>query len=121
MPITSNLTSLAHIKSVLDAALRVGGGRYKLGSYKEAVRWRAEAYQYRKLLKEEMQNSGLPPNTPYDHMKLTIEDSTVVIGKHVLIGTLMDNKGETLEFVTELDDPLQAQADELARQLLGEK
>lgn len=130
MPLSSNTASFAHIGPVLDAALAAGGGRYRLATKSQAIRWRAEAYHYRKLLEKEARARliipGLPVRTPYDTMLLTIEGSTVVIGRQAPKGVLTDTEDQPLPLAKPRDpaveeDELQLQADELARQLLGEE
>lgn len=80
---SKNPRHYSHVQAVLDAALAQGGGRYQCDSDKAAIRWRQEAYYFRKLSQKLMQDTILMPGiiapTPYDEMFLTVEGATVVI------------------------------------------
>lgn len=52
MPLPKNLTAYNDVAPVLGAAMAANGGSYYLSTRGEAVRWRARAYMYRKVLQE---------------------------------------------------------------------
>lgn len=126
MPLSTNTTTYAHVAAVLDAAIAAGGGQYALATPKDAIRWRAQAYQYRKLIERDLRAKlgvpGIAVSTPYDHMFLTIEGNVVKIGARQIEGvlTLPDGSKPTLVApqlipmevtkVVEEDDPLLAEA-----------
>jgi hypothetical protein len=107
MTLSKKLATYTHIKTVLDAV--VDGGRdatYTLPTERDAMRWRHEAYYYRKLLLER------GATTPYDNMTFRIEGPTVHIIFNKATGVLkIDN-----EIVTPADAQLTI-AFELAKEL----
>lgn len=103
-------TYLNH-KAVLDAALAAGGGRYSLPSHKEAVRWRLEAYYFRKLYVKKMREE-IPVgtiSTPYDNMLLRLAGNVVIIEQRVITGKLTTHDGTVIT----LDDPYRREQEKL--------
>lgn len=103
MPLPTNINAYADIKAVLEPTIAAGGGKYRLPSPKEAVRWRQRAYRYRILLQRQLAAAsnlkGYTPPTAYDAMRLTISigDPRTVIIEMVEqpMGELILNTGET--------------------------
>lgn len=128
MPLSTSIHSYADVKQVLEAAHRAGGGRYRLSTRGEAVHWRSRAYKYRILLREQLAAGvlvpGYVPETPYDTMKLTLEENTVVIQFITPKGKLETLDGEPIEApkgAETVEDPLLAEAEALAKRLTGEE
>jgi hypothetical protein len=86
MPLSKNLSAYAHIKQILDAALSHPKLIWTLPSKKAAIRWRQEAYYYRKL-------SG---NPLYDNYILRIEDANVIIERREVVGVLKTPEGKEI-------------------------
>lgn len=128
MGLSRNIHSYDDIRAVLDAALAEGGGRYTLATPGQAVYWRARAYYFRKLLynlaEERLANApGMTPSTPYDQMKLTLEEGTgsVLIQFIKPQGTLTRLDGTPIELRTKAEpdeeiDALVAEAERLAQE-----
>lgn len=79
MPLPKFSSRYPDVREVLDYALAQGGARYTLSSPGQAKHWRARAYAFRKVLWGEINASGGSSPTPYDAVKITIQDSTCVI------------------------------------------
>jgi hypothetical protein len=84
MAFSRNLNTYFDIQDVLTAARQSGGGTYELDTYGAAIRWRARAYFYRTLLRNEDHAAAgnVPsyrPTTEWDDLRLTITDNTVFI------------------------------------------
>jgi hypothetical protein len=76
------------VAATLSAAVKKGGGKFKLSTPGQAIRWRQRAYYYRKLLTKQGEPLG-----PLAHMTLRIEGdepTTVIIEFARLVGTLTD-------------------------------
>lgn len=122
MPLNDNLRTYLHIKAILDAAIEAGGGRYKLVDAKQAIRWRLDAYQFRKLFvrmkQKELKTDRV--ETIYDNMYLRIDGNTVIIDKKEYTGFLTTHDGTVITpadpYVAQ-DEALDQEADELAKSL----
>ena len=87
MPFSKNLNTYADIEAVLQACRKTGQNRfnYKLETRGLAVNWRARAYYYRTLLRQQAEARlsipGFQPSTPWDDMTLELApgSSEVVI------------------------------------------
>ena len=96
MPLPTDLNAYADVKTVLDAALVHNGGSYKFQTRNEAMRWRARAYQFRRLLVQHpyMEN-------PYTRLILTIgksdTDTTVLITIAQPTGEFTTPDGKTVD------------------------
>lgn len=122
MPLNDNLRTYLHIKAILDAAIEAGGGRYQLVDAKQAIRWRLDAYQFRKLYvrmkQKEMRTDRV--QTIYDNMLLRIDGSTVIIDKKEFQGFLTTHDGTVItpaDPYAKIDKQLDADAAELAKSL----
>lgn len=117
MPLTTNINAYADVAAVLVAAQEQNGGVYTLDTKSDAIRWRARAYQYRKLLFE---RDGF---TLYDTMVLTIRDETKVFIEFRKggPGTLTSLDGEKVEVEEpSVEDPYEEAAAELMKELDGD-
>lgn len=125
MALSQNLHTYADVRRVLDTAKQMGGGRYRLATKSEAVRWRQRAYKFRILLREQLAAGvlvpGYQPETPFDDMRLTVEDNVVVIKFGFTEGVLETFSGDAVPLVNEteegIEDPLLLEAEELAKRL----
>jgi hypothetical protein len=122
MPLSSNPGQFQDVAAVLDAALRANGARYTLASPKAATYWRHRAYHYRSLLfrqaEKACEGTGMFPSTPYDTLRIQIEDCTAIIHVRLdLPGVLTDEAGNPLSLPEpEVDnDPLLLSALTLVR------
>ena len=79
MPLPKFSSRYPDVREVFDYALANGGARYTLDTPGKAVHWRSRAYAFRKVLWGEINASGGNSPTPYDAIKVTIEDCTCVI------------------------------------------
>lgn len=122
MALSQNLRTYLHIKAILDAAIAAGGGRYRLANANQAIKWRLDAYQFRKLYvrarQQELKIDRV--QTIYDNMYLRIDGNTVIIGKKEYQGFLTTHDGTVITppdpYATQ-DAELDAQAKELAETL----
>jgi hypothetical protein len=100
MSLSKKLSSYAHIQSALDALLENGGeGNITFSTKKAAYRWRAEAYMFRRLYKESLQNRLAPSQAElerYSDLFLVIEDCTVSVSKREWIGRILDKEGQEI-------------------------
>jgi len=121
---TRPIGAFPDIKPVLDQALKSGGGVYELRSYKEAVRWRQRAYQYRAALQALERNRNILNDrdfsTPYDKLSLTLTkgSNVVVISFIEATGIFIPNNPMEEPLETKEDEFTLAAA-ELASQLSG--
>lgn len=122
MPLNDNLRTYLHIKAILDAAIEAGGGRYQLVDAKQAIRWRLDAYQFRKLFvrmkQKELKTDRV--ETIYDNMLLRIDGNTVIIDKKEFSGFLTTHDGTVItppDPYAVQDAALDEEADELAKSL----
>jgi len=120
MPLPTNVEAYSDVKSILDTALKIGGGRYELDNSGAAHNWRQRAYTFRKLLRL----SAVHTN-PYDEVVMTIDDSTVVIQLRSVQGTFtrLDGKRTKVEDSSPLQAALPEDSDllEAALELVKEK
>ena len=110
MPLSQNIHSFEHVRSVLDAALVHETAAYTLSTDKAAVRWRMEAYHFRVLA----QRLGIHK---YDSMILKLDGSTVTISRRVVEGVLKVDGGEVAPKEVSIDDATESFAFELAKKL----
>lgn len=104
------------VRAVLDAALKSGGGDYELPDYGKAVWWRQRAYTFRKLYAD----IQYPTPSPYDTLSFKkVEEGgavvKIVVGQQR--GIFRPANAPLPVLQTKEVDPLQAVADELARNL----
>ena len=93
------------IRQVLDAALKLGGGKHNCPSHGMAVHWRQRAYKFRKLYAEILSSGDKFAMSPYD--KLTLpqipkDSKTVIINVREAVGTFIPNR----EPYTSIDIPI---------------
>lgn len=81
MSLSKNIQSFDHIRAILDAALAHEEADYRLPDSKAAVRWRMEAYHFRRLA----QHAGI---TKYDQLLLQLTGEVVKISKRKIEGVL---------------------------------
>ena len=98
MSMSKNPNNYRHIKPILDAAVINNGGRCKFPSKREAIRFRLEAYQYRKILAE-----GGP--TQYDDLVLTLSDNHVIFKIRKVSGVFYAEDGTKLSLAEDLAEP----------------
>jgi len=85
MTLSTNINSYADVASVLSQAFASGqpSVRYILPNKGMATKWVARAYNYRKLLMQQLRlasgNKGFQPPTPYDNMILRRKDNIIEI------------------------------------------
>ena len=98
MPLSKNLSAYQHVKQILDAALPHAKCTFTLPTSSAAIRWRQEAYYFRKL-------SGSPA---YDNLIFRLDGLKVIIEKRVIPGVLTTHDGTTIEpaATSELDGDL---------------
>ena len=89
MALPTNPEAYQHIQSVLDAVLGEPNATYKCATNKAAIRWRMEAYYFRKLMRAQKDHR-------YDDLVLKVNDDTVVFSRRVASGELRDAKGNIL-------------------------
>lgn len=119
MALSQNLNSYKHIKPIMDeAAARPDGVVYTLPDAKSAIRWRLEAYQFRRLL------AAQQGPTPYDSLVLRIDTNKVRIVPRESFGVLTTHDGTRIEPAViqgELVvDPLEEFAEGFAAGLMGD-
>ncbi len=90
MPLPKSLSSYTHVKQILDAALPHAKCTFTLPSPAAAVRWRQEAYYFRRL----MQQSG---NPIYDNFILKIDGAKIHFEKRAIPGTLTAEDGTEIK------------------------
>ena len=115
MALSQNPNTYRHVKPILDAVLEHGQGRYTLPSEREAIRWRMEAYQYRKLLAK----SG---PTLYDNIVIQLEGMEAILTFRKVSGTFVTEDGTKINLDREIPagaDPLLDFANSLFLQLDG--
>ena len=129
MPLSENLRAYEHVRVILDHAIAHGGARYTRQNHRDAVRWRLEAYQFRKLFMKSVAKDGVVPPTPYDGMHLVIEGAVIIIRfrtrEELYKGSLSDLQGKPIDPTVsiegqEADDIFTEQARELRAKLTGE-
>lgn len=130
MPTSKNLRNYDHIRVILDHALTRGGAKYTRQNHADAIRWRLEAYSFRRLLVKSVTKDGVTPPTPYDGMYLQVEGATVIINfrtrDELYKGTLTDLDGNPIDQKTvpdapEEEDIFAEEAMDLKRKLFGEE
>jgi hypothetical protein len=115
MALPSNPEAYAHIQAVLDAVLAKPGATYTCASPKAAVRWRMEAYYFRKLVQAAGDNR-------YNDLVLKLSDNVITFARRVPEGVLQDADGKPLDFaearpLTEEEKQLEDSIFELAKGL----
>lgn len=81
MAMTKNIHAFEHIRKVLDAVLQYETADYRLPDPKAAMRWRAEAYHFRRLA----QAQGI---MKYDQLLLQLSGEVVIISRRKVEGVL---------------------------------
>jgi hypothetical protein len=123
MPLPKFSSRYPDVKQVFDFALREKGARYTLDSPGQATHWRSRAYAFRKALWSELNlGSPVPPvATPYDGIRITLDESTCVIhvGETVPTGILtrLDGGDTAPTSVQAPVDELEAEAEDLRKRL----
>ena len=102
MGLTRNLAAYEHVRSVLEKALAHDELTYTLATPKEAIRWRQEAYYYRKLIAE----TG---NQKFANFVISIEGPAVIIRKRLVTGTITTQDGTRVDPAPR---PIEEDADE---------
>jgi len=87
MPLPKNPTAYAHVKQILDAALPHAKCVFTLPSREAAVRWRQEAYYFRRL-------SG---SDVYADLMLRLDGPKVIIERKHVVGKLTTHDGTVIE------------------------
>ena len=114
------------VKAVLDEAIASSGGTYTLPDHGKAVHWRQRAYKFRKLWAEV---HGIKVASIYDQLTMPMipdDSSDVIIRVVSQRGTFKPNAAPMTEEMIDAfdlpadDDPLLAEALELAKQIDGE-
>lgn len=81
MSLSKNIQSFDHIRAILDAALPHQTSEYRLPDAKAAIRWRQEAYHFRRLA----QHAGI---MKYDQLFLQLSGEVVKISHKQIEGVL---------------------------------
>lgn len=125
---SKSLGAFADVKAVFDAAIAHGVVEYTLPSYSKAIAWRTRAYKFRNMLLANSEAAlgdvkGLAPSTPYDTIFISVppQSETVTIRRERPAGKLSLPNGQPLTLgaaptTVSLIDPLQAEAERLARE-----
>jgi len=99
-PVSNRLGMYDDIRTVLDAALKSGGGIFRANdsfgqpSHGAAIHWRQRAYKFRKLYAQTIANDSSLAMSPYDKLTLPqIADGScdVIIKVRTQAGTFMPN------------------------------
>jgi hypothetical protein len=91
MALPTSPEAYAHIQAVLDAVLAKPGATYKCASAKAAVRWRMEAYYFRKLVQAAGDNR-------YNDLVMKLSEDVITFARRVPEGELRDAEGNPLDF-----------------------
>lgn len=120
---STNINIYSDVATIFDAALAAGGeALYQTDSPASAHKFRARAYQFRKLLRELAAETCVPgqaPFTKYDHIVLQLDKtdpSKVVITQRKPAGVLTLPNGTPIVIGPAhdvIDDPLQEDVDAL--------
>lgn len=121
----SALGAYTDIKHVFDLAITHGEVKYDLVTHAKAVSWRGRAYAYKRLLlkfsSQTLTGKNIAPSSPYDGVYMVLEkgESHVTIYRERPLGQITVIGGAT-PIHTQLNsgpaDPLQEEADRLARE-----
>ncbi len=77
MPHSPNIHAYGDIDEQLATLLAGGGGTVEFDTRPQAFVWRARAYKYRALLRDQQRNPEVPnyvPTTPYDKMIISLAE-----------------------------------------------
>ena len=115
MSLTKNLAAYGHVQQILDAALLHPITKYETTSKSQAMRFRADAYYFRRLLSDQGDNR-------YLQLILRVEDRFVVIERRAPVGVLISHDGTeiapgTPRALTKHEDELEAAAFALSKSL----
>lgn len=110
MTLPTSINAYNDVRSILDAAVSAGGGRYELPSEGLAIRWRQRAYKLRKLLWDEGKE------TQYDDFEFVL-DGPIVLIKRKPVHRLTDLDGNELAPAVEDEDELLEEALDLKNRL----
>lgn len=114
MPLSPGLEHYSRHETILKAAVQLGSGTYVLRTREEAIRWRFEAYYFRKLYNKKIRASGFKGSMgPYDDLVIKVKDNVVHIEKRRFEGIFYDPEGN----VVELTDPYRAEEKAAAAEL----
>lgn len=118
MPLSPNIENYSHIRTVLDAAVALGGGTVECDTPQAAVMWRLQAHTFKKLYREKNSFSN------YERLVLVLEKGscTITIKERSPMdvvfrapsGEVVDPTAEALEV-----DPLLEEALKLAKEIDG--
>lgn len=106
----ADLSLYADLIPVLDAAIEAGGGSYTLATFNDAVSWRHRVYKFRKAYRTQLGPSK------YDALVLR----RVAAGTSEVQIDLRRPSGVFTPAQPSFDDPLEAEARALRKQLFGE-
>lgn len=87
MPLPKNPKAYAHVKQILDAALPHAKCVFTLPTHEAAVRWRQEAYYFRRLSGSEV----------YGDLMLRLDGPKVIIERKHVVGKLTAEDGTVIE------------------------
>lgn len=90
MPLPRNLNAYKDVKAVLDAAMDNLPAAYMLATPNAAIRWRQEAYYFRKL-------SQLGEDHRYDNLMFKVDGRKVLIENRSVVGVLTREDGKKIE------------------------
>ena len=90
MSFTKNLAAYGHVQQILDASLLHPITKYETTSKSRAMRFRAEAYFFRRLLSDQGDNR-------YANLILRVEDRFVIIERRAEIGVLITHDGTAIQ------------------------
>jgi hypothetical protein len=108
MSLSKNPAAYEHVQKVLDAVVGLPSARYRCPSKSAAMRFRAEAYMYRKIC-------GSPK---YDGLTFKLEGETVVISVRQVEGVIETGDGQPIEpAASKLETDFEAEAFGLAKKL----
>lgn len=125
---SKSLGAFADVKQIFDAAIQHGIVEYELPTYSKAIAWRTRAYKFRNMLLANSEAAlgdikGVAPSTPYDTIFISVppQSTKVIIRRERPAGklTLPDGRPITLGSappITTTADPLQLEAERLARE-----
>jgi hypothetical protein len=113
MSLSKNPNAYIHVKPILDLAVDRGGGTYTLITNTEAIKWRAHANAYRKIISQ-----GGPTN--YDGLELLIDENKVVILVRAIKGQFTTQDGTIIDIKQDVplsDDELLKSAKDFALEI----
>lgn len=109
MPRSSRTSQFPDIETIFQAALRTGGGKYRLPTTGKAIKWRQRAYTFRLSWSRENPKKL----NPYDVFKLVIGPEDLEVVKIILI----ESEGTFTGTKSAPKDALETLAEEFAASL----